>query len=51
MHDPRDGRKNDDHAMMSDAIVIAFGLAVIAGMIGLYIQWYRAGHRDRFLPW
>jgi hypothetical protein len=37
--------------MMSDATVIAFALAVAAGMIGLHVLWYRAGHRDRFLPW
>jgi hypothetical protein len=37
--------------MLSDAIVISFVLAVVAGMVGLHVQWYRHGHRDRFLPW
>ena len=37
--------------MLSDTIVIGFALAVAAGMVSLYVQWYRAGHRDRFLPW
>jgi hypothetical protein len=37
--------------MLHDAVVISLGLAVVAGMIGLYVQWYRTGHRDRFLPW
>jgi hypothetical protein len=37
--------------MAHEALVISLGLAVVAGMVGLYIHWYRAGHRDRFLPW
>lgn len=37
--------------MLSDAIVIGFVVAVVVGMVGLHVQWYHAGHRDRFLPW
>jgi hypothetical protein len=37
--------------MLSDAIVVGFVLAVVSGVLGLHVQWYRTGHRDRFLPW
>jgi hypothetical protein len=37
--------------MLSHAIVLGFVLAVVAGVVGLHVQWYRAGHRDHFLPW
>jgi hypothetical protein len=37
---------------MFDAIVLGFVvLATIAGTAGMFIRWYRAGHRERFLPW
>lgn len=37
--------------MQSDAFVVSFALAVAAGAVALWVQWYRAGHRDRFLLW
>jgi hypothetical protein len=46
------GSQCDTRVVLADAIVIGFiVVATIGGTAGLFLQWYRAGHRNRFLPW
>jgi hypothetical protein len=46
------GSQCDTRGMLAEAIVIGFTVvATIDRTAGLFIRWYRGGHRDRFLPW